>query len=163
MVVLIMGVAGAGKTTIGREVADRLGGEFVDGDTLHLDESIRKMSAGVPLVDADRVPWVRRIRERIDAALDEGRVLVITCSALREQHRQVMMDGAPDVRLVYLKGDFDVIEARLAARTDHFFGRALLESQFEALEEPDGAIEIDISGDVPSVVEATLSRLREPS
>lgn len=131
MRIVIAGVAGSGKSTIGAALAERLGSHFVDGDDLHPQANIDKMTAGVPLDDADRRPW-------LDAIVDRARTddqIVLACSALRESHRDRLRQ-IPDVRFVFLDLEQAVAEARAAARTDHFMGAAMVESQFATLETP---------------------------
>ncbi len=130
------GVSGSGKTTAGGLLAERLGWQFVDGDSLHPAANIAKMARGEPLTDADRAPWLRRIGDRIDAEEAAGRHSVIACSALKRQYRTELLGGRPEVRMVFLALDYGVAHQRLAARSGHFFDASLLGSQFTALEPP---------------------------
>jgi gluconokinase len=159
MVVLLMGVAGSGKSAVGRRLAERTSWTFVDGDDLHTPASIEKMSAGLPLDDADREPWLRAVRRRIDTHERRGESLIVACSALKTRYRDVLLTGTRDTRLVYLTGDRELIARRLQARRGHFFDAALLESQFETLEEPDDALEVSIAGDLETVTQAVLEAL----
>ena len=134
--VVVMGVSGSGKTTIGELLADRLHWELADADSFHSAANIAKMRRGVALTDQDRLPWLRAIADWIDAARLARRHAVVTCSALKRAYRDIIIDGRRDVRLVYLKGDFDLVERRMAARHGHYMPVALLRSQFQALEEP---------------------------
>jgi carbohydrate kinase (thermoresistant glucokinase family) len=135
--IVVMGVSGAGKSTVGRIVAVRLGCPFRDADSFHPHANIEKMSRGEPLTDADRWPWLNAIAAWIAEHRAAGTTCVVTCSALKRAYRDIVTNRqSADVRLVYLKGDFDLIEARLKARTGHFMPPALLKSQFDALEEP---------------------------
>ena len=137
IILVLMGVSGAGKTTIGTRLADALGWEFFDGDTFHPAANIDKMAAGLPLDDKDRWPWLRSLHDFIHERLIVGAPAVVACSALKTSYRSILMDGNEGARLVYLKGSRELIRRRLEERTDHFFDAALLDSQFEALEEPD--------------------------
>jgi carbohydrate kinase (thermoresistant glucokinase family) len=133
-VLVVMGVSGCGKSTIAGVLNGRLGWELVEGDDLHPVENVAKMAAGHPLEDADREPWLRRIRARIDDAAAAGRPEIITCSALKRRYRDLLRD--PHVVFVYLRGTRDEIVARVAARHGHFMPLALLDSQFATLEPP---------------------------
>jgi carbohydrate kinase (thermoresistant glucokinase family) len=135
--VVVMGVSGAGKSTVGRLIAAQLRCEFRDADSFHPRANIEKMSRGEPLTDDDRWPWLNAIAAWIAERRVKGETGVVTCSALKRAYRDVVTDKQnADVRLVYLKGDFDLIESRLKTRTGHFMPPGLLQSQFDALEEP---------------------------
>jgi gluconokinase len=136
MIVVIMGVSGSGKSTIGILLAERLGGEFQDGDRFHPPSNVEKMHRGIPLTDADRLPWLAAIAAWIDEARAGGKQAVVACSALKRRYREILIGARPDVRLVYLKGDEALIAGRLAKRKGHFMPPGLLKSQFAALEEP---------------------------
>lgn len=136
VVVIVMGVSGCGKSTIGALLALRLRWEFEDADWFHPASNIDKMHAGIPLTDEDRWPWLDAVAAWIDQTRRSGGHGVIACSALKRRYRDVLIGNRPDVRLVYLKGDETLIARRLATRHDHFMPRDLLHSQFEALEEP---------------------------
>lgn len=135
-VVVVMGVAGSGKTTVASLLAGRLGWEFEDGDDFHPAANVEKMQAGTPLTDEDRWPWLAAIAAWIDRLRAEGRHGVVTCSALKRAYREILVGDRPDVRLVYLKGDRELIGRRMAARHGHFMPTSLLDSQFRTLEEP---------------------------
>jgi gluconokinase len=161
-VLLLMGVAGTGKTTVGRRLAEHLGWFFLDADELHSPSSRDKMAAGIPLGDADRLPWLRRVRGRLDERLGRGESVVLACSALREIYRQVLLDGlapAHGVHVVHLRGDPGLIGRRLRERRGHFFDPGLLESQLATLEAPDFALALDIAPPVEAVVEQILAAL----
>jgi gluconokinase len=135
--VVVMGVSGAGKSTVGKLIAERLDCPFRDADSFHPPANIAKMKSGQPLSDEDRWPWLRAIAAWIGEHRAAGTTCVATCSALKRRYRDIITENQrADVRLVYLKGDFDLIAARLAARRGHFMPPALLKSQFDALEEP---------------------------
>ena len=135
-VVIVMGVSGSGKSTIGTLLAGRLRWEFQDGDWFHPAANVDKMHKGTPLTDEDRWPWLRSIAEWIDKTRDAGRHAVIACSVLKRRYRAILIGERADVRLVYLKGDEELIARRLATRHEHFMPPSLLHSQFVALEEP---------------------------
>lgn len=159
-VVVVMGVAGSGKTTVGRRLAAALGAAFEEGDDYHPPANVAKMRAAVPLTDADRAPWLERLAAGIDGWLAEGRRTVLACSALKESYRAVLIGGRADVVLVYLKGPEALIRERLAARTDHYMPVQLLASQLVALEEPGDAITADIAPPPEAIAEDILARLR---
>ncbi|PRY62461.1 MULTISPECIES: gluconokinase [Glycomyces] len=131
---VVMGVSGSGKSTVAELLADRLGWPFTEGDELHPAANIAKMSAGIPLTDADREPWLRIIRDRISAAASQGRSTVVTCSALRRAYRDILREADARVRFVHLDGSRELIGERLAHRGGHFMPPSLLDSQFAALE-----------------------------
>jgi gluconokinase len=136
VVLVVMGVSGSGKSTIGTQLALQLRWDFEDGDWFHPARNIDKMHAGIPLTDEDRAPWLIAIANFIDEARHAGSRTVIACSALKRRYRSVIVGNRPDVRLIYLKGDIELIGRRIAARHEHFMPASLLESQFDALEEP---------------------------
>ncbi len=158
VIAVVMGVAGSGKSTIGRALADELGAEFLEGDKFHPAANIAKMSRGEPLTDADRWPWLDRLADELARARSGGRSAVLASSALKRAYRDCLRRGVPDLRLVYLKGDKTVIGERLRARKNHFMPAGLLDSQFAALEEP-GADEAPIVIDVTPPLETLVGRL----
>jgi gluconokinase len=163
MVVVVMGVSGSGKTTVAKLLAETSGWQFQEGDTLHPPENVKKMSAGVPLTDDDRLPWLRKIAETVDGWRARGDSGVITCSALKRSYRDIIIGDRPGVRLVYLKGSHDLIRQRMAARHGHFMPPALLDSQFATLEEPspdENPIVVDIGGQPKDIVGEIAKRLR---
>ena len=145
MVILIMGGAGSGKTTIGRALAASLGWSFRDADDFHPAANVAKMSAGQPLTDADRAPWLAAIRAHLDDKLARGENAVVTCSALRESYRAQLLADPARVKLVHLTGDPALLAARIADRTDHFMKPQMLASQLAALEPPRDALAVDIA------------------
>ena len=144
MIVVVIGVAGSGKSTIGTMLAEALNCDFLEGDALHSAASIAKMSSGTPLTDEDRLPWLAAIHARIRDSVSRGEDLVVACSALRRQYRESLANGVP-ITWVYLQASRDLIRSRLAQRTSHFMKAGMLDSQFEILEEPTGAIVVDAS------------------
>jgi gluconokinase len=159
MVVIVMGVTGAGKTTVGRALAAALGWEFHDGDELHSEAAKRKMHLGIALDDADRAPWLSALRKLIQAMLSEGRNGVIACSALKQSYRDELVVDPSSVKVVYLKGSKQVIAGRLRNRAGHFMNPDLLQSQIDTLEEPRDAIVVDISAAPEAIVREIRSRL----
>ena len=156
MIVILMGVSGSGKTTIGELLAKRLGWRFIEGDEYHPPENVAKMAAGVPLEDADRWPWLDALNQRIRG---EGNA-VVTCSALKESYRQRLLAGIKRARVVYLHAPKALIAKRVTERKHKFMPASLLESQFATLEPPAGAIDIDVSGDPHDSVEAIVEALQ---
>jgi gluconokinase len=161
--VVVMGVSGAGKSTVGRLIAARLDCPFRDADSFHPKANIEKMASGQPLADEDRWPWLRAIAAWIEQHRAAGTTCVVTCSALKRRYRDLVTDSQrTDVRLVYLKGDIDLIEARLKVRTGHFMPPALLRSQFDALEEPladEHAITVPIEETPEEIAAAAIKAL----
>lgn len=148
-VLILMGVAGVGKTTVGTRLADTLGWEFADGDEFHPDANVEKMSRGESLTDEDRWPWLHAIRDFIRERLDQREPAIVACSALKAAYRDVLLDGNDGAQIVYLKGSYDLIRRRMEDRTDHFFDADLLASQFETLEEPGPEAALTVSVDAP--------------
>ncbi len=150
-----MGVSGSGKTTIGKVLAARLGCEFLDGDDFHPPANVAKMTAGTPLTDADRLPWLKNLHEKLLA----HHHAVLACSALKESYRRILAEGLSGCRFVHLRGSIELIRARLAGRRHRYMPASLLESQFATLEPPPDAIEVDISASVPECIAAIEARL----
>jgi gluconokinase len=160
--VIVMGVSGSGKSTVGSLLAARLRWEFEDGDWFHPVANIDKMHRGIPLNDADRWPWLRAIATWIDRLRRSGGHGVVACSALKRSYRAVLTEARPDVRLVYLKGEENLIARRIAARQEHFMPPRLLHSQFSALEEPgadENPITVSIEPQPREIVAEILSAL----
>ena len=163
-IVVVMGVSGSGKTTVAKLLADALKCPFLEGDSLHPTANVEKMRSGMPLTDADRLPWLRRIAEEIDAWRQRGRSGVVTCSALKRSYRNILIGDRTDVTLVYLKGSRELIQQRMTARHEHFMPVALLDSQFAILEEPtphERPIVADVGGAPPEIVAEIVRQLRE--
>jgi gluconokinase len=151
-----MGVSGCGKSTIGEPLAARLGVPFLDADEFHPPANVAKMAAGTPLTDADRLPWLEHLNEKLRALPDA----VLACSALKESYRQSLSSEIPDCRFVFLSGSIELIRSRLTDRKHRYMPASLLESQFATLEPPQDAIEIDIGHSVQDCVAEIQARLR---
>ena len=157
MILIVMGVAGSGKTTVGQLLAKELSWTFRDADEFHPPTNIEKMSHGIALEDADRAPWLAAMRSAIEAWLRAGKNAVLTCSCLKTVYRQTLLIDPALIRFIYLKGSFDLLDARLRFRAHHFMKADLLKSQFAILEEPQDAIIVDLS-DPPEVI---VKKIRE--
>jgi gluconokinase len=158
MVILVMGVTGAGKTTVGKLLAQRLGWTFLDADDFHPPENIEKMKHGIPLTDSDREPWLAAIHAALldDAAKNQN--VVLACSALKQKYREKLAAGL-EMRICYLKGSFEAISSHIEHRTGHFAGEAILAGQFADLEEPDDAVVLDATATPEENVRVALSKL----
>lgn len=161
MIIIVMGVSGCGKTTVGQQLADRLGWPFFDGDAFHPPANIDKMSRGIPLTDDDRWGWLAAIADRMRELIAQDRSAVFACSALKQKYRdQLSID--PAVRFVYLKGSYDLIWSRMQQRAGHYMKPNMLASQFEALEEPRDALTLDVAAPVGALVDQIVRGLRPP-
>ena len=164
VIAVVMGVSGSGKTTIAALVAHALGCQFQEGDDLHPRANVEKMRRGVPLTDADRRPWLEKIAQEIDGWRTRGESGVLTCSALKRAYRDLIIGGRRDVSLVYLRGSYDLIHDRMAARHEHFMPVALLDSQFKTLEEPrsdEHPIIVDIGRRPAEIAAEVVTALKE--
>ena len=162
-VIVVMGVSGCGKSTVGKRLAERLGWHFAEADLFHPPANIDKMRRGIPLNDDDRWPWLQSIAAWIDGARRTAKRSVVTCSALKRSYREVIIGERVDVALVYLKGDYALIEKRLAARAHEYMPASLLKSQFDALEEPaagENATVVAIDRPPEEIVAAIVAKLR---
>jgi gluconokinase len=146
MIVVLMGVSGSGKTTVGKVLASQLGWRFYDADDYHPAVNIEKMRRGIPLTDEDRKPWLQTLAGLIDDARDRGENIVLACSALKHAYQEYLRHHLDLVHYVFLQGSEELIQKRLGARKGHFMDPGLLGSQFEILEPPDDAIRVDVSG-----------------
>jgi gluconokinase len=155
---LIMGVSGSGKSSVGRALAAQLGWDFYDADDFHPPENIAKMAGGIPLNDDDRALWLAALHDLISSSLKAHRPGVLACSALKERYRQTLLAGNPGVQIIHLKGSYDLIWARMQARTGHYMKLSLFKSQFEALEEPKHALTVDIAMPVDEIVAKIITR-----
>ncbi len=159
---IVMGVSGSGKSTIGEKLAERLAWRFEDGDRFHPPGNVAKMSAGQPLTDEDRRPWLQAIADEIDRVCKTGERAVIACSALKRAYREILVHGRDDVRIVYLDGARDLIASRLAARKGHFMPPGLLASQFKTLEPPaanENPVTVSIDAGVEAIVDDIVRQL----
>ncbi len=158
MVLIIMGVSGSGKTTVGKILSNKLGWIYFEGDEYHPKENVEKMSAGIPLNDDDRKPWLLKLRSIIEDALSHEKNIVLTCSALKKSYREILKVN-DDVKFVYLKGSYDLIELRMLQRKNHFMKPGMLKSQFETLEEPEDAITISIDSELNVIIESIVKMI----
>jgi gluconokinase len=160
MVLVLMGVSGSGKTTVGKALAGDLGWAFVEADDFHPVANVEKMRGGVPLDDEDRRPWLQALRGRVDRACGRGEDVVLACSALKHEYREYLERNHPGcVRYVYLRGSEELIRRRLEAREGHFMDPNLLRSQFEALEAPEDALQVDAAPSPEAIAAEIRGRL----
>ena len=157
MILILMGPTGAGKTTVGEILSRELGWEFADADNFHSPESVAKMSKGIGLTDEDRKPWLAALRRKIELWIAAGRDGILACSALKEAYRKEL-SVSPQVKWIYLKGSFEELSQRVAARQGHYAKKELVVSQFAALEEPTDAITIDV-GRSPEEIAQEIRRV----
>jgi gluconokinase len=162
---VVMGVSGSGKTTVGELLAKQLGWPFMEGDRLHPPANVEKMRRGTPLTDADRGPWLDRIGEELKGWAAAGKSGVLTCSALKRAYRDRIRSARPDVRFIYIKGSEALIEARVAARRHEYMPASLLRSQFDTLEEPtpdEQVVTVDAGGSADTEVATVIATLNLP-
>ena len=161
VIVLVMGPAGSGKTTVGKLLATQLSWGFADGDDFHPPANIKKMASGIPLTDEDRLPWLHSIRDAMQQWQAQGKSVVIACSALKRSYRDLLGIGpnATNIKLVYLKGSYDLLLERLHSRTGHYMKEQMLASQLADLEEPTDALTIDIANSPEQIVAEIRNRL----
>lgn len=148
-----MGVSGSGKSTVAQMLACATGGDWLDADDFHLPENKAKLSAGIPLTDEDRWPWLDILNEKLHSAASPSKPFFLACSALKQKYRDRLVAGLPEARFVYLKGSRELIRSRLEQRRNHFMPASLLDSQFAILEEPENAIVLDISRTAEKLVD----------
>ena len=158
MVILVMGVSGSGKTTIGEMLSAQLNWPFIDGDSLHSAANIAKMAAGIPLTDDDRAPWLQSIHDVMEGWRMQHKNGIIASSALKEKYRQILLTS-PEIKLVYLRGSYDLIYSRMQHRPGHYMKPEMLQSQFAALEEPNDAVVVDISESAEQIVASIRQKL----
>ena len=164
-IVIVGGVAGSGKTTVGTRLASRLGWQFADADSFHPRANVAKMHAGVPLTDEDRAPWLRAIGAWMDDLITAGQSGVVTCSALKRAYRDELLSERPAATMVFLEVSRDVLARRLDTRLGHFFPEELLDSQLDALEPPapdERVLTVPADGDAAHTVAEIIARLRLP-
>ncbi len=158
MIIVLMGVTGSGKTTVGKLLAAELGWRYYDADDFHAPANVEKMKLGVPLDDADRKPWLETLRDLIRKCLEQSENCILACSALKESYRDYLL-LSDEVHLVYLRGSYDLIQQRLTDRSGHYMNPKLLRSQFEILEEPQGRLAIEISLPPAEIVKTIREQL----
>ena len=159
MIIIVMGVSGAGKTTVGRLLSEDLSWPFFEGDDFHPPANVAKMSEGIPLTDEDRWPWLDSLRKLISGLVTEGQDAVIACSALKQAYRDRLQQGDKEIVFAYLKGDYEMITNRLAVRQDHFMNPDLLVGQLSTLEEPQMVLTVGIDRDPSEIVRAVKEGL----
>jgi gluconokinase len=160
-IILVMGVSGTGKTTIGKKLAAALNWKFVDADSFHSTANLEKMSQGIPLNDSDRIPWLKALQTAIEQWLQADQKTVLACSSLKTAYRQMLWRDPQRMQLVYLRGTFEVIAQRLAERQNHFMSKDLLQSQFDSLEEPNPATSlwVEVLQSPDAIVQEIIQRL----
>lgn len=162
MVYILMGVSGAGKTLIGQKLSNKLGIPFFDGDNFHPDQNVEKMKSGNPLNDKDRRPWLKLLAKKINEWNKEGDA-ILACSALKGRYRELLRSESSEenIAFIYLKGPKSLIAERISDRSDHFMPEKLLDSQFDALEEPKKCVTVDINQSPDAVVDTIVNKLKE--
>jgi len=160
MIVIVMGVTGAGKSTVGHLLAEQLGWPFADADDFHPPANVEKMRHGIPLTDVDRAPWLQRLRTQIATWIAAGKNVVLACSALKRTYRQALA-AVPDVHFVYLKGSAALIAERLRLRHGHFAGQQILAGQFADLEEPEDEPEHAVTVNIASTPQEIVTGIRQ--
>jgi gluconokinase len=156
---IVMGVSGCGKTSVGKALAAHLGWTFYDADDFHPAANKAKMAAGIPLDDTDRAPWLRTLHDLLADQLADGAHPILACSALKQSYRDELLDGNRGLKVIYLKGSFDLIWVRMKARKHHYMKANMLKSQFTALEEPQDALVVDITPPVEVIAGRILAEL----
>jgi gluconokinase len=160
MIVIVMGVTGVGKTTVGELLGAKTGWPLYDADAYHSPANVEKMRAGIPLTDDDRWPWLDRLNALLRQSESRGESAILACSALKQRYRERLQQGLQNVRWVYLKGDIELIRSRLLLRKGHYMNPALLQSQFDALEPPGNAVTVDVGAEPEVLVERVLASLQ---
>ena len=160
MIVLLMGVSGSGKTTIGKLLATSLGWQFSDADDFHSLENVDKMRRGVPLTETDRMPWLQELQAALKDWLHENKNVVLACSALKDSYRQFLFIDRDRIKLVYLRGSYSLIQKRLQERPNHYMSEQLLESQFNTLEEPLDALIVEVAQPSQVIVQTIRTALK---
>ena len=155
---IVMGVSGSGKSTVGQALAEKLGWDFFDADDFHPPENIAKMAAGIPLSDSDRTPWLAALSDQLFTTLKAGRHPVLACSALKESYREKLLDGKAGVEVIYLKGSYELLWARMSGRQGHFMKPEMLKSQFATLEEPQNALIVEVSMPLEEMLALVLEK-----
>lgn len=158
-IILLMGVSSCGKTTVGERLSQHFGWPFYDGDSFHPAANVEKMRSGVPLTDEDRLPWLQGLREKMDGERKRGRGAIFACSALKERYRDILVGGKTDTILIHLVGSREKLRERAGKRVHQYMPASLLDSQFDSLEIPKGAITISVDGSVEETMSAVLKAL----
>ena len=158
-----MGVSGSGKTTLGKALAQKLGWDFFDADDFHPPENIAKMTAGIALSDSDRAPWLAALHNQLLSTLKAGHHPVLACSALKETYRTQLLEGMDGIAVIYIKGSYDLVRSRMSRREDHFMKPEMLQSQFDALEEPKDAIVLDVEMSLEYMIDTIIRKFEEGS
>ena len=158
---VVMGVSGCGKSSVGRMLAERTGGLFIDGDDFHPATNISRMAASIPLTNEDRWPWLDALNNQLKSHAQDARCLFLACSALRQSYRDRVGAGLPQLRFIYLRGSKELLLARMQRRQNHFMPATLLDSQFATLEEPRDAIVVGVADPVPKIVEHVLDQIAQ--
>jgi gluconokinase len=158
--IILMGVSGCGKSWVGGSLAHSLGWDFYDADDFHPPANVAKMANGLPLDDSDRAPWLASLHDMISSSLKADSPGVLACSALKERYRQQLLDDNDGAQIVYLKGSYDLIWSRMEKRKDHYMKPHMLQSQFEAVEEPSNALTMDVSLPVDVIVQEIIKQYR---
>lgn len=159
-VLIIGGVSGAGKTTVGKALAERLNWRFIEGDDFHPNTNVAKMRRGEPLNDSDREPWLHRLRDEIKACLDKGVRAILACSALKESYRALLRVDPERVHFVFLMGNYEILRKRITQRHNHFMAPDLLASQLETLDLPDYGLVVDVNQPLASIVNLIMDHVR---
>ena len=156
-----MGVSGSGKTTVGQALARKLGWDFFDADDFHPPENIAKMAAGIPLDDSDRVPWLAALHDQLLSTLKAGHHPVLACSALKGKYRVQLLEDMDGIAIIYLKGSYNLIWSRMSTRESHYMKPEMLQSQFDALEEPEDAIVLEVKMSLKEMIDTITKRVEE--
>jgi gluconokinase len=159
MIIILMGVSGVGKTTVGQLLAQEMGLPFHDGDDFHSPDNIAKMERGEPLTEADRAPWIESLQEFIQTLTEQGEGAVLACSALLTSYRQQLDSESATVKFVLLKGSYELIQQRLEGRDGHFMDPSLLDSQFKLLEDSDDSLVVDVDATPEEIVQEIVAQL----
>jgi len=161
--IILMGVSGSGKTSIGQALSARLGWSFYDGDDFHSPQAVEKMSLGIPLNDEDRFPWLESLSNLISEKNKAGENLILACSALKKSYRQRLRSGNENLVFVYLDGNYDLIWSRMQTRADHYMKAEMLQSQFDDLEIPQNALRVNIDQPVSAILEEIIEFIESSS
>ena len=159
IVIVLMGVSGSGKSTVGTALADILGWQFYEGDDFHSESNVKKMAQGTPLTDEDREPWLANLHDLIAEQIASEKPAIIACSALKQKYRDQLLEDNEGTMIVYLRGDYELIDQRMQKRQKHYMKADMLQSQFDALEEPENAIVVSIEVGIDKIVDEIINTL----